>query len=43
MMYIANNELIKTDKRIKVSKIASTNTSVITVTQHVIIGDEAVG
>ena len=25
MMYIANNELIKTDRRIKVSKIASTN------------------
>ena len=37
MMYIANNELIKTDKRKKVSKITSTNTSVIAV---MIIGDE---
>jgi len=37
MMYIANNELIKTDKRIKISKIASTNTNVIAVMEHIII------
>ena len=36
-MYIANNELIKTDKRIKISKIASTNTNVIAVMEHIII------
>jgi len=34
---VNNNELIKTDKRIKVSKIASTNTNVIAVMQYVII------
>jgi len=34
-MYIANNELIKTYRRIKVSKIANTN--VIAVMQQIII------
>jgi len=37
MMHIANNELIKTDKRIKVSTVASTNTNVIAVMQQMII------
>jgi len=37
MMHIANNELIETDKRIKVSKVASTNTNVIAVMQQMII------
>jgi len=37
MMYVANNKLIKTDKGIKVSKIASTNTSVRAAMQHMII------
>jgi len=36
-MYTENNELIKTDKKIKVSKEASTNTNVIAVMQHTII------
>jgi len=36
-MYIANNELIKNDKRIKVSKIGNTNTNVTAVMQHMII------
>jgi len=39
MTYIANNELIKADKWINVSKskLASTNTNVIAVMQHMII------
>jgi len=37
MMHIANNELIKTDTRIKVSKVGSTNTNVIAVMQQMII------
>ena len=37
MMHIAINELIKTDKRINVSKVASTNTNVIAVMQQMII------
>ena len=36
-MYIANNELIKNDKRIKVSKIGNTNTNVTAAMQHMII------
>ena len=38
MMHIANNELIKTDKRTEVSKIASANTNIIAVMQHTIRG-----
>jgi len=37
MMHIANNELIKTDRRITASKIASTNTNVIAVMWGMII------
>jgi len=37
MMYISNNELTKTDKMIKVTKIASTNKNVIAVMQYMII------
>jgi len=38
-MYRANNEIIKTGERIKVSKIqAQTQTAVVAVIQHVIIG-----
>jgi len=37
MMYVASTELIKTDKRIKVSQIARTNANDIAVMQHMII------
>jgi len=37
MMYIANNELIKTDKRIKVCKIASTNTKTFNVASSSVV------
>ena len=42
MMYTANNELIETDKRIKVCKIASTNKNVTAAKQHIIDASEAI-
>ena len=36
MMYIANNELVKTDKRIKVSKTASKGTNGVAVMQRIV-------